>query len=190
MKKLSFYEKEKKLNIKFVKSLLLWIFQIGVVIALAWVVVFYWGQKTSVIGQSMLPVLESGQEVWINKMSYMLSTPERFDVIVFKPNGNKNIHDSVKRVIGLPGETVQIKDGMIYINNKELKEEGRSGLIEEAGMAAEAYTLDDDEYFVLGDNRSSSEDSRYADIGMVHLEDIEGKAWLRKEEGFSFGKIK
>lgn len=190
MKKLSFYEKEKKLNSKLVKSILLWIFQIGVVIALAWVVVFYWGQKTSMIGQSMEPALENGQKVWINKMSYMLSSPDRFDVIVFKPNGNKNVHDSIKRVIGLPGETIQIKDGKIYIDNKELKEKGKTGSIEDAGVVTEAYTLGDDEYFVLGDNRSSSEDSRYADIGMVQREDIEGKAWLRNGEGFSFGRIK
>lgn len=121
----------------------------------------------------------------------MLSSPNRFDVIVFKPNGNKKEHYYVKRVIGLPGETIQIINGQIYIDGGLLKEDSGGGLIEDPGIAAEPYKIGDEEYFVLGDNRNYSEDSRHADIGTIKFDNIEGKAWLRSgNQGFSFGKIK
>lgn len=181
--KLTFYKKDKKINTKIIKSTILWIFQISVVVVMAWVLVYYIGQKTENTGVSMEPAIQSEQEVWINRMSYLLSTPKRFDVIVFYPNGNHNSGYMIKRVVALPGETVQIQDGKILVDNEELTNDVTQDKIIDPGDMQEAYTLQTEEYFVLGDNRNSSEDSRYVDIGMVSLGDIVGRAWLKTGKG-------
>ena len=112
-------------------------------------------------------------------MVYRFTKPKRNDVVVFKQNGSEHSYYNVKRVIGLPGESVQIKEGKIFINGEELKEEYPFEDISNGGLANETVTLDSKEYFVLGDNRNASEDSRYANIGMVLKSDIVGKAWFR-----------
>lgn len=188
MNRYSFYDDEKSSKKDKIKNILMWVFQIGITIAISFVFVYFIGQKTVAIGKSMEPTVGEGKKVWINKFSYMLSTPKRNDVIVFKPNGNTNAHSSIKRVIAIPGDTVMIKDGVVYINGEELEE--KWDLMADAGIAADAIKLDIEEYFVLGDNRNNSEDSRYADVGLVKLEDIEGKAWLFNGRGLSFGTIK
>lgn len=184
----SFYEKEKKSRAEIIKNVCSWIFQIVITIVIAFVLVYFVGQKTTAVGQSMQPTVEEGKKVWINQFAYMLNTPKRNDVIVFKPNGNESAHSSIKRVVGIPGDTVQIKDGILYINGEEVEEEWDK--MTDAGIAADEIKLDIEEYFVLGDNRNNSEDSRYADVGLVKLNDIEGKAWLFNGSGFSFGRIK
>ena len=99
-------------------------------------------------------------------------------MIVFKPDGNEDLHVYMKRIVGLPGETIQIKDGKLYIDGKELEEEYKTTVIEDAGVAAEEIKLKKDEYFVLGDNRMASEDSRSQKVGNVKKTDIEGKVWF------------
>lgn len=183
-----FYEKEKKSKAKLAKDIGLWVFEIVLAIVIAFVFVYFIGQKTTAVGQSMEPTVEAGKKVWINKAAYILATPKRNDVVVFKPNGNKSAHSSIKRVIAIPGDTVQIKEGKVYLNGKELNEQFDTMV--DAGLAQDEIKLDIEEYFVLGDNRNNSEDSRYADIGLVKLSDIEGKAWLYNGKGFSFGRIK
>ncbi len=184
----SLYEKEKLSKAKLVKEIAVWTFQILLTVVIAFVFVYFFGQKTTAVGQSMEPTLLEGKKVWINKLSYMLSTPKRNDVIVFKPNGNKSAHSSIKRVIGIPGDTVKITDGIVYVNGEELEEDWDK--IADAGIASDELTLNIEEYFVLGDNRNNSEDSRFADVGVVNLGDIEGKAWLFNGRGISFGIIK
>ena len=98
------------------------LFQIGIVCFLAFVFVWYFGQKTSNIGDSMNPVLKNGDVVLVDRFRYDASSPRRGDIIVFKPNGNEHLHSYIKRIIGLPGETIQIKDDAIYINGKKLEE--------------------------------------------------------------------
>ena len=116
-----------------------------------------------------------------------MTDPKRGDIIVFLPNGNEKSHYYVKRVIGVPGDTVLIQNGAVYINGEVYKEEIEAAAIEEAGLASEEITLDSDEYFVLGDNRNNSEDSRYANIGNIKKDYIIGKAWFRVAPFSSFG---
>lgn len=181
-------ETKRRMNLEWVPRALLWMLQIAIVCLFAFVFVWYFGQRVSNIGDSMSPALRNGDVVLVNRIIYDASMPKRGDIIVFKPNGNENLHSYIKRIIALPGETVQIKDGEIYINDKKLEEEYETADITDAGLAAKAITLAGDEFFVLGDNRKSSGDSRMADIGNVKRSEIEGKAWFvvspRKHFGF------
>ncbi len=160
-----------------IKAGLGWLFQIIVVILFAYIAVFFFGQSRTNIGQAMNSTLSGGDVVLLNELSYRFSGPSREDVISFKLNGSEDTHSYIRRVIGLPGETIQIIDGMIYINGSVYLETQGFPQMENAGMAAQEITLGEDEYFVLGDNRNQSEDSRFADMRNVKLEDIEGKVW-------------
>ena len=148
--------------------------------------VYAFGIKTSVIGPSMEPVLSAGQEILLDRVIYQFTSVKRGDVIVFHPNGNQNTHLYVKRVLGLPGETVQIKQGKLYLNGVQYAQD-YSGELMEPGIADNVITLGVEDYFVLGDNRAESEDSRNADIGIVTPSMIEGKAWLHLERNAQEG---
>lgn len=136
----------------------------------------YIAHHTSVEGSSMEPTLSDGDQIIIENISYHLHDPERFDIIVFPTSEGVSY---IKRIIGLPGESVWIFDGHIYINGEPLGEDYGNELLEDPGIAASEVKLGDDEYFVLGDNRNASIDSRQVDVGTVHKSDIEGKAWFR-----------
>ena len=162
----------------------------AVAIFLAFVLVFSIGMRTSVIGDSMEPALHNGQEILMNRILYRISTPKRGDVVVFLPNGNQNTHFYVKRVVGLPGETVQIREGNVYIDGVLLEENELFDKIADPGIAKNEVFLEGDEFFVLGDNRNSSEDSRSGNIGAVKKDDIIGKAWFHMAaQGDSMGMI-
>lgn len=173
-----------------VKSVLTWTFEIIVVILFAYILVYFFGQVRTNVGQSMDLTLSGGDKVLINTLSYKMGGPSRNDIISFKPGGSDTSHSYIKRVVGLPGETVQIKDGMIYINDKVFLEEADYPAISAAGLAAQPIVLGATEYFVIGDNRNNSEDSRYADIGNVNIDNIEGKVWLRISPASQFGFVK
>lgn len=172
------------------KSILSWTMQIVLVCFIAFVLVWFWGQRVSNTGNSMQPLLNNGDVVLVNRIVYNASRPKRNDVIVFKPNGNENSNYYIKRIIGMPGETVQIIDGYVYIDGEELEELINVTQIEDPGIASEPVTLAGDEYFVLGDNRSASEDSRMADVGNVKRSEIYGKAWFVASPFSNFGLIK
>ena len=182
-KGLTFYQKKKKLNSKLIKDIFEVLVGSVVAVFLAFVIIFSVGMRTSVIGDSMEPTLYNAQEILISRFAYKLSSPKRGDVIVFLPNGNQNTHLYVKRVVGLPGETVQIQNGSVYIDGALLEEDEQYDKMSDSGIAVNEITLANDEYFVLGDNRNSSEDSRSGNIGPVKKDTIIGKAWFHMASG-------
>lgn len=177
-KGLTFYEKKKKISKETIHEIFSTIFSCFAAILLASVIVFSVGIKVSVIGVSMSPLLQNGEEVLINRFKYKVFPPQRGEVIAFLPNGNTNSHYYLKRVVGLPGEKIQIIDGYVYINGELLEEDESYDKIADPGIAASEILLGSDEYFVLGDNRNFSEDSRSGNIGPVSKDTITGKAWF------------
>ena len=162
------------------------------VLCLTWLVITFVGQRTEVDGSSMEPTLTNGDNLIVDKLSYRFRDPERFDIIVF-PYKHKPKTYYIKRIIGLPGETVQIDEqGNIYINGEILSESYGREIIrpENVGLAAEPIELGEDEYFVMGDNRNNSTDSRFAQVGNIKREDIIGRTWVRIWPFSSFGMLK
>ena len=182
-KGLHFYKRRKTMSVGLLKEIGSWCFLFVLAVLIAFVFVYSVGLRTKVIGASMEPCLYNGQSVLINKLSYSFGAPKRNDVIVFLPNGNEETHYYIKRVIGLPGETITIKEGRIYLNGYFHEEDDRYDTIEDGGIAEKGIKLGEEEYFVLGDNRNNSEDSRSANIGIVKEETIEGKAWFKLGDG-------
>lgn len=168
-------EARKKLAVKILITLL----EVCVVIGLGYLFTHKGMQIFSVSGQDMNPTLENGDRILVNKMSYRIHSIKRNDVVIVRQSGSEHNYYSPERVIGLPGETVQIKEGRVYIDGEKLKEKYDFPAMENGGLALEEITLDEDEYFVLCDNRNSGEDSRNANVGNVLRENIIGKAWFR-----------
>jgi len=151
---------------------------IGFALLMGFLVLHFVGLRTQVKGPSMQPTLYEDDHLIIDKISYRFREPKRFDIIVF-PYQYKEDTFYIKRIIGLPGETIQIIDGIIYINGEVLEEDYGMEVMNSSGRAEEPIELADDEYFVLGDNRNNSADSRSASVANVKREDIEGRAWIR-----------
>lgn len=161
------------------KEIISMILYLAIVFVAVYVIITYVGQRTAVNGDSMEPTLSDGNQLIMDKLSYHFRDPERYEVVIFPCPTDPEVY-YIKRVIGLPGETVQIKDEKVYINGKELTTEVYGiAPIEESGIASEPLTLGDDEYFVLGDNRPVSRDSRYEEVGPISRDTIEGRAWVR-----------
>lgn len=177
-------ERNKKIS-SFILSVFRWMIEIAFVISLAYLLVVYTVEQTDVLGSSMEPTLTEGNTIIINKLAFHKEPPTRYDLIVFRQGGDEHMYYDIKRVIAVPGETIQIIDGEIYITSPDSSEPVmllEPYIVEPmllAGFAAEPVTLDEDEYFVLGDNRNNSEDSRFSTVGNVTKEDIVGMAWLR-----------
>ncbi len=162
-----------------------------IIIALAaYVIILFTCERTNINGNSMQPVLCNGDNVMINRFSYAYTSPKRYDVIAFKTSGTGFYKIYIKRVIGVPGDKVAIIDGKVYINDEQLVDDVFTDNILTAGLAANSLTLGKDEYFVLGDNRNNSEDSRFANIGIVRKSNIIGSAWLITSPVNRFGFIK
>ncbi len=177
---MDFYEDDKSL----LQRIINWTVDIILVVVFAWFTVYMFGTEVKVAGNSMAPALESGDVVLMNRLPAVLFGPDRFDLVVFEREDRKT---NVKRVIGLPGETIQITGGYIYIDGKPLEAEDGLSEVSLAGLAEHPITLGKDEYFLLGDNRESSEDSRFINIGNVNREQIIGSVWIRILPVIRFG---
>ena len=161
------------------RELLGWLLYILIIIGLTYVIITYVGQRTRVSGQSMETTLSDGDNLIVDKLTYHFKDPERFDIIVFPYQYEENTY-YIKRIIGMSGETIQIIGGYVYINGQQLTSDiYGTEVMASAGIAAEPITLGADEYFVLGDNRNHSTDSREPNVGVLHREDLLGRAWVR-----------
>lgn len=169
--------KEKILSIIYTVGM--WVISVAAVILLAYFVMKYSLEKTNVVDASMEPTLSMKDELLIDTLTYRIRKPKRFEVIVFRQGDEEHNFYNVKRVIGLPGERVQIREGVVYINGSPLTEKTNVDAMLLPGLANYEITLGEDEYFVLGDARNNSEDSRYATVGNVKRDEIVGKAWIR-----------
>ncbi|MDD6578000.1 signal peptidase I [Lachnospiraceae bacterium YH-ros2228] len=148
------------------------------VIFLALILVLAFFYRVKVLGPSMETTVHSGDSVLVDRIRYKISGPHRGDIVAFLPNGDREAEISIKRVIGLPGEKIQIKNGALYINNKVYNSDISNETINHAGLAENELKLGKGEYFLLGDNRNNSEDSRYESIGKVTRKELIGKVWL------------
>ena len=160
------------------------------VLCAVYLVIHFVGQRTQVLGSSMEPKLSSEDNLIVDKISYRFRDPERYDIIVFPYRYEDNTF-YIKRIIGLPGETVKIDDeGNILIDGEVLAEGYGKEVIRNPGRAYEEIQLADNEYFVMGDNRNNSTDSRDPSVGNITREEIIGRAWLRIWPFNKFGLIK
>lgn len=176
---LNFRRRRRKINFEKVRYILIFLLELAAVIGLAYGVVLAFGKQVECSNASMEPTYQTSDILLVNTISYKLSKPETGDVIAFKPKSNVNASYSVKRVIATPGDTIYINNGRIYINDELYKETLEVERIENPGIASSPIKLLDNQYFVLGDNRNSSEDSRYESVGFVTNEDILGKVWAK-----------
>lgn len=169
---MDFYQNEEQ---NLIRKICGWIVDVVVVLVFAWFCLVFFGTQVTVNGQSMHPLLSSGDIVLMNRLTYEIGKPDRMDVVVFEREDQKT---NVKRVVGIPGDEIQIIDGELYVNQEKvaLPEDRKISL---AGLAEKPVKLEEQEYFLLGDNPDSSEDSRFANIGNVREDQIIGKVWLR-----------
>ena len=175
----SIAEAKEKLEDKKVRGVLRLVFEIIVTLAFAALVGIAMFQSVTMQESSMEPTISVGDRYFMNRVIYRVSSPKRGDVIVFRTNASDDAALHIRRVIGLPGETVQIVHGQIQINGETYKEGRDIPVISNPGMASSPVTLESGEYFVLGDNRNNSEDSRYGSIGKVNKKYITGKLWFK-----------
>ncbi len=179
-------DRKRERRIQILKESIRFIIEIIVVILIAWLIVEFALKKVSVIGSAMETTLYNGEDVMVNKTAYMLISPKRNSIIAFYPEQKEDeqstLDDSsilIRRVIGLPGEKIVIRDGNIYINGEKIEESYEFQKMLSAGRAGSEITLAEDEYFVLSDNRSDMDDSRNTAFTKVKKENIIGKVILR-----------
>lgn len=181
---------EEKLEDRKVRRTLNWIFQILVVLVFGILVGISLFQSVTMQENSMEPTLQVGERFFVNRALYKVSSPKRDDIIVYKTSGSDDAALHIGRVIGLPGETVQISNGNILINGEVYDENHDFPEISNAGVASSGISLESGEYFILGDNRNNSEDSRYGDIGNINKKYIVGKVWFIISPKDKFGFLK
>ena len=164
---------------KIIKEIITTSLYVLLVLCLSYLFITFVGQRTEVQGSSMEATLSNGDQLIVDKISYRFRDPKRYDIIVFPFRYEDNTF-YIKRIIGLPGETIQIEgEGNIWINGEILEESYGREIIRDPGLAVEPITLGEDEYFVMGDNRNNSSDSRVEAVGNIHRDEIIGRAFIR-----------
>ena len=171
------------------RNITTWIVEIVIVLALSAVFSYIFCSSVTVLESSMDPTLQAGNRVMINRVSYTVGKIKRGDLIAYTNSDSTDASVHVKRVIGLPGEKIQIRDGLILIDGQTYIEERAFPSMNSGGLAENGVTLGNEEYFVLGDNRNNSEDSRFTDVGNIPARAVMGKVWLIVSPLSSFGFI-
>ncbi len=175
---------------KVIKEIITTSLYVLLVLCLSYLFITFVGQRTEVQGSSMEATLSNGDQLIVDKISYRFRDPKRYDIIVFPFRYEDNTF-YIKRIIGLPGETIQIDgEGNIWVNGEILEESYGREIIRDPGLAAEPITLGEDEYFVMGDNRNNSSDSRVEAVGNIHRNEIIGRAFIRIWPLSKFGILK
>lgn len=180
--------KEEKEDVNIVREIIEMVLYAVFLFAVTWAIITFVGVRTRVRGPSMYDTLHDGDNLWVSKISYRIHEPERFDIVTFPEEDEFYI----KRIIGMPGEKIRIdEEGSIYINGELLEEDYGYEVIDEdmIGRAAKEITLGADEYFVMGDNRNNSLDSRDEDVGNIKRDELVGKAVFRIWPLSRFGKL-
>lgn len=186
----SSYERDEFDVKEFVSGIGQWTIAILIVVIVAYSIVTFGIQSVTMAGQSMNPALTNQDVLLLNKAAYTFRNPKRYDIIAFKLKEETDGYFNIKRIIGLPGETIQIKNGKVFIDGNVLKDLPFENLIMTEGLAATEITLGDEEYFVMGDNCNNSEDSRYVNIGNISEKEISGKVFFRISPKSEFGRVK
>ena len=171
-------EAKEKLEDEKVRGFMRWVFEIVVTLVLAAMVGIMLFQTVTMQESSMEPTIAVGDRFFINRVVYKFSSPKRGDLIVFRTNASDDAALHIRRVIGLPGETVEIKDGKVYIDGSETALDD-SFIPEKMQGSFGPYTVPDNCYFMLGDNRNDSKDSRFWKNTFVRFDQIVGKAVVR-----------
>lgn len=160
-------------------SILKWIGEIIIAVLLAFLVIRFMGQTLTVRGESLEKTFYDGDVVLVNKLTYRIQEPKKYDMIVFRTDNNEENHYFIKRIVAVPGDTVLIEEGVLKVNGEELSAFPAFSEIKNPGLASEEITLAEDEYFVMGDNCNNSEDSRVASVGNIKRENMIGKVQLK-----------
>ena len=164
-----------------------WVVDIILAALLAFFLTWAFGTRVTMVGNSMDPLLSGGDSLMINRLKNRLTEPQRFDIAAYTLEGDDSVY--LKLVMGLPGETIQIKDGRVYVNNQLLEDERMAFSVPNAGIAEEPVVLGADEYFVIGRSPDASRDSRFSEVGNIRREQIMGTVWLRCLPLGSFGFV-
>lgn len=151
-----------------------WIISIAIAVVLALVIRHFVVELYLVDGPSMMPTLQNQQRLVVNKFLYRMREPKRGEIIVFQYPSDTS-RDFIKRVIALPGDTIEIKSGHVFVND-ELQNE--PFILSQTRGDYPLTTIPEGHIFVMGDNRNNSEDSRFPDVGFVPFSLIKGKAVL------------
>lgn len=188
---LSFYEDKEPGPVEKLKKVLVWVANTAIAVFLAAVFVMSFGFRTRVYDDAMTGTVEENQQVLVDRLIYRFSTPERGAVIAFYPGGDSSLRPLIRRVVAIPGDTIEVVDGTLLVNGTPEQTNVSGQSLSYAGIVTSRMTLNNDEYFVLCDNRDNTEDSRNASIGFIAESDLIGKVWLAlPTDGSSLHNVK
>ena len=185
---LNFRHRRRRFKVKELQKTAINIGIVVVIVLVAFLLVFTFFTSVKMAGVSMRPTIEDETNLLINRGRYLFMKPSHNHIVAFESLSNEQDTIYVKRVVAVPGDTVVIKGGRLFVNGEKYDDVADTESITYSGLAETQLTLGDDEYFVLGDNRNNSEDSRYQSIGLISKKQIKGKVWFKLSFG-DFGIV-